>query len=120
MAQNLADILGQIRGGAVLHDAGKALQECVQAVRDTGKPATLTFKIKVEPDKTDETVVTLQPDIDVKLPRKPRAKGIFYMDAQGRLTKEDPRQTEMELERAEKLKDQGVTALSQVGRGNVG
>lgn len=120
MAQNLADILGQIRGGAVLHDAGKALQECVQAVRDTGKPATLTFKIKVEPDKTDETVVTLQPDIDVKLPRKPRAKGIFYMDAAGRLTKEDPRQVEMELERKAELEAGNAVALSRVGRGDAG
>lgn len=117
MAQNLADILGQIRGGSALAEAGAALQECVQATRDTGKPSKLTFTIKIEPDKTDETVVTLQPDIDVKLPKRPKAKGIFYMDAQGRLTREDPRQAQMEFERQEELKAQGATALNQVGRG---
>lgn len=117
MAQNLSDILSQIRGGAALHEAGASLQECVQATRDTGKPSKLTFTITVEPDKTDETVVTLQPDITVKLPKKPKAKGIFYVDGHGRLTREDPRQIELELERKEKLAEAGATALTQVGRG---
>lgn len=117
MAQNLADILGQIRGGAALAEAGTALQECVQATRDTGKASKLTFTITVEPDKTDETVVTLQPDLTVKLPKRPRAKGIFFVDAHGRLSREDPRQTELDLERAEALKEQGIAALERVGRG---
>jgi hypothetical protein len=117
MAQNLADILSQIRGGTALHEAGIALQECVQATRDTGKASKLTFTITIEPDKGDETAVTLQPDITVKLPKKQRAKGIFFVDGQGRLYREDPRQTELELERKEKLAEQGATALTQVGRG---
>lgn len=117
MAQSLTDVLSQIRGGAALHEAGQALQEVVQAVRDTGKAGKLTFSITVEPDKTDETVVTLQPDLTVKLPKRPKAKGIFFMDRHGGLHREDPRQVEMELERKAKIEEQGVTALTQVGRG---
>jgi len=117
MAQNLMDILQQIRGGTALHEAGVALQELVQSVRDTGKPGKLTFSIMVEPDKVDETVVTLQPDISVKLPRRPKAKGIFFVDGHGRLTRDDPRQIELELERKAKLEEQGATALDRVGRG---
>ena len=115
--QSFIDVLSQIRGGSALNDAAKDLQELVQAVRESGKPGKLTFSITVEPDKTDETVVTLQPDVTLKLPKKARAKGIFYMDMHGRLTREDPRQIELELERKANLEAQGATALDRVGRG---
>lgn len=117
MAQSLTDILQQIRGGSALEDAGKDLAELVKAVKDCGKAGSITFKITVEPDKADETVVTLQPDIVLKLPKKARAKGIFFMDRHGTLTREDPRQIELELERKAGLEAQGAAALSRVGRG---
>lgn len=116
--QAFLDVLSQIRGGAALSDAAKDLQELVQAVRETGKPGKLTFSITVEPDKADEGVVTLQPDVTLKLPKRPRAKGIFYMDQHGNLTREDPRQLEMELQRKAGLEAQGAIALERVGRGN--
>jgi hypothetical protein len=122
--QSFLDVLSQIRGGAALADAGKDLQELVQAVRDTGKPGKLSFSITVEPDKADETVVTLQPDVTLKMPKKPRAKGIFYMDRHGTLTREDPRQLELLAEKqAEKQAEKeaqaaaGVAHLERVGRG---
>jgi hypothetical protein len=118
--QSFLDVLSQIRGGAALTDAAKDLQELVQAVRETGKAGKLTFSITVEPDKADETVVTLQPDVVLKLPKKPRAKGIFYMDRHGTLTREDPRQLELLAEKeAEKERQaaEGVTHLERVGRG---
>lgn len=117
MAQSLSDVLSQIRGGTALYEAGEALAECVKATRDTGKPSKLTFTIKVEPDKTDDTVVTLQPDVDTKLPRRPKAKGIFFVDDKGKLVREDPRQLQMELERKLKLEASNVTALEGIGRG---
>lgn len=115
--QSFLDVLSQIRGGAALTDAGKDLQELVQAVREAGKPGKLTFSITVEPDKADDSVVTLQPDVVLKLPKKARAKGIFYMDRHGNLTREDPRQIELELERKAGLEAQGAVALERVGRG---
>lgn len=117
MAQNLMEILTQIRGGQAVEEAGRDLQELVQAVRETGKPGKLTFSITVEPDKTDESVVTLQPDVTLKIPKRAKAKGIFYMDSHGRLTREDPRQIELELERKAKLEEAGAVAIGQVGRG---
>jgi len=115
--QSFLDVLSQIRGGAALADAAKDLQELVQAVRDTGKSGKLVFSIHVEPDKTDDTVVTLQPDVVLKMPKKPRAKGIFFMDKHGTLTREDPRQLELEMERKAGLEAQGAVALERVGRG---
>jgi leucyl aminopeptidase (aminopeptidase T) len=122
MAQLLTDVLGQIRGGAALIDAGKDLAELVKAVKECGKAGSITFKITVEPDKTDDTVVTLQPDVTCKMPKKPRAKGLFYVDAKtGALFREDPRQLELEMERkaakeatAAELHEKGITTI---GRG---
>lgn len=118
MARPIFDVLSQIRGGAAINDAAKDLNELVKAVKETGKPGKLTFTMTVEPDKTDNTVVTIQPDVTLKLPKKPRAKGIFYIDERtGDLTREDPRQLDMLKEREAKLAEQGATALSTVGRG---
>lgn len=118
MARPIFDVLSQIKGGAAIHDAAKDLNELVRAVKATGKSGTLTIKLTVEPDKADDTVCTIQPDVTLKLPKKARAKAIFYIDDKtGDLTREDPRQTQMKLEREETLKEQGATALTTVGRG---
>lgn len=111
MAQNLLEVLGQIRGGAALHDAGKDLEELVAKVLETGKSGTITLKITVEPDKSDDRIVTMQPDVSVKLPKKPRAKGIFFRRPDGSLTKEDPQQIEMQMERQR----QGVATIGAGG-----
>lgn len=120
MAQSLVDIMSQIRGGFAMHEAGKKLTEIVQAVNSTKKPGELTITIKVAPDKVDDRVVTMKPSIKAKIPEKGFNEGIFFIGADGKLTKEDPAQMAMELER----KQQGVAtlerseaALEQLGRG---
>lgn len=118
MARPIFDVLSQIKGGAAIHDAAKDLNELVRAVKETNKPGTITIKLTVEPDKTDSTVVTIQPDVTLKLPKKPRAKGIFYVDEKTYdLTREDPRQLELLKEREAERAQSGVASLSQVGRG---
>lgn len=118
MARPINDVLSQIRGGAAINDAAKDLNELVRAVKDTGKAGKLTITLLVEPDKADNTVVTIQPDVTLKLPKKARAKGIFYVDDKtGDLTREDPRQLDMLKERQANLEQQGATALTQIGRG---
>ena len=121
MAQSLFDIMSQIRGGYALTEAGKKLEELISAVRSTNKPGELTFTIKVAPDKVDDRIITLKPSIKAKIPERGFNEGIFFVGADGRLTKDDPKQQEMfeEKQRA------GVTALaanetalSRVGRGD--
>lgn len=126
MSQTITEVLGLIRGGAALNDAGSKLAEVVLAVKATGKKGSITLKIEIEPDKQDDTVVTFQPSVDVKIPRKPYAKGIFYVDERnGNVSREDPKQIEMELEKQQEKEAQrererasGITHLAQVGRGN--
>lgn len=123
MSQSITDVLTQIRGGAALKDAGAELAEVIRAVKATGKKGSITLKIDIEPDKTDDTVVTFQPDITVKKPKKPYAKGIFFFDERsGNVSREDPRQMELEMERKaereaerERFHEEGIATI---GRGN--
>jgi hypothetical protein len=118
MAKPLMEVLGEIRGGAAINDAAKDFLDLCQRVRDVGKPGELTIKIKVNPDKNDPDVYEVVPDAYIsKMPRKPRAKGLFYMTTDGRLVREDPKQAKMEFDGDEEGK---IARLGQVGRGTTG
>ncbi len=120
MSQSITDTLGQLRGGYALHEAGKRLDECVRAVRATGKKGTITLTIDIIPDKTDDRIIKMLPTVKAKIPEKGFSEGIFFVGPDGRLTKEDPAQLEL-LE--ERRRDgvasiaAGERALAEVGRG---
>lgn len=119
MAQQILPILSQSRGGAAaLEDAADLLSEVIEAVQDAGEKGHVTIKIEVAPDKTAEIMVSLQAKLSYSIPRRPYAKGLYFVNPQTRqLSREDPRQIEMELERKAKLEEAGATAINQVGRG---
>lgn len=117
MAQSILHLLSQIRGGAALVKANDRLSELVAAVKSTGQPGEITLTITVKPDKTDETIVKLVPKIKAKIPERAFAEGLFFVSDNGELSREDPRQIELDLERKTKLEEAGATALNQVGRG---
>lgn len=118
MARPIFDVLAQSRGSAAVHDASKLLNELAKVVKETGKAGTLTIKLTIKPDKTDNTVVMVDADVTTKMPKKPYPTSIFYVDDRtGDLTREDPRQLELLREREADLKEQGAIALNQVGRG---
>lgn len=112
MSQTITDVMGQIRGGYAIAQAGKKLEEVVAAVRATNKPGEVTLTIKVTPDKTDERVVVMKPSVKCKVPEKEFSTGIFFVAPDGRLSKEDPAQTEMALERAQR----GVSTIQPGGQ----
>lgn len=117
MAKPLMEVLGQVRGGAVINDAAKEFVELCQRVRDTGKQGELTIKIKVNPMKNDPDLYEVDPDSYIsKMPRKPRAKGLFYMTDDANLVREDPKQAKMEFDDEEGK----IARLGQVGRGTTG
>lgn len=120
MSQSFTDIMSQIRGGFALTVAGRKLEELTKAVRETGKKGSITFTISVEPDKVDENVVNVVPKIVAKIPEKGFTPGVFFVDENGKLTREDPRQLEMLKEQ----EAQGIANISaqqsrlgQIGRG---
>lgn len=65
------------------------LQKLTRAVVDTGKKGTLQLTITVSPLKnTDRLEVT--DAVIAKIPELPRRASIFFADADGNLTRDDP------------------------------
>lgn len=118
--QPITDILGQLRGGYALHEASKRLDEAVRAVRATGKKGSVTLTIDIIPDKTDDRIIKMQPNVKYKIPDKGFSEGIFFVGPDGRITKEDPAQLELLKEREEqgvRTFNAGEKAIAEVGRG---
>lgn len=119
---NLFDAFAIARGGYALSDGAKQFKELVRAIKETGQSGTITLSLKIVPDKNDPRLVSLEPDVKVKAPRKTYAKGHAFITNDYALSKEDPQQLELLAERREQgvanLRD-SEARLEQVGRGTV-
>jgi len=86
--------LGDHRKGNVFVDLSESLQECVEAVMELGKPATLTLKLKLTPNGES---VALTDEITTKLPKATPKASIFFATEDHLLQRDNPNQQEMDL-----------------------
>jgi len=93
--QPFAGILQKIGKGVAHTRISEAMQQLVVAVTETGKKGTLTLTVTVEQMKDAETL-SVSANCTVKLPQEQQAS-IFYADEAGNLTRNDPRQTAVDL-----------------------
>lgn len=117
----LFDAFAIARGGYALADGEKQFKELIRAIKETGKVGEIIISLKIKPDKNDARIVTLDPDVKIKAPRKTYASGHAFIKDDYTLSKDDPAQ----LELLEERRAQGVVtldasdkALDQVGRGS--
>ncbi|GHH67506.1 hypothetical protein GCM10017673_14600 [Streptosporangium violaceochromogenes] len=87
-----ADILRDIRAGAVSDRAAAAMQELVAAVQELGKKGTLTVVLTVEPMKGNEAALAVSGEVALKLPKASPKAAVFFADAEHNLVRDDPRQ----------------------------
>lgn len=87
--------LRHIRKGAALTELSQELQKGVLAVRSLNKKATLTLTLNIEPFGDGTFAIT--DDIKVKLPVPNKGHTLFYATDDGRLVRDNPEQTEMQL-----------------------
>ena len=72
-------------------EAGRLLGKLVDAVRDTGKPGTLTFTVKVDVDKAQpNTGLLISDDVAAKLPKHERPVRKAWMLPSGQVVDYDP------------------------------
>lgn len=72
-------------------EAGRLLGKLVDAVRDTGKPGTLTFVVKIEPDKAQpNTGLLISDEVTAKLPKHERPVRKAWMLPSGAVVDYDP------------------------------
>ena len=93
-----ADWLREQRNGVSHSELTDALAELIEAVAETGKAGSLTYKIKVAPAGKGSHTVTVGDSVDTNLPQHDRDTSLFFIDRGGRaLTRRDPYQSELPL-----------------------
>ncbi|GAS99882.1 uncharacterized protein RMCC_6847, partial [Mycolicibacterium canariasense] len=89
-----AVLLGHDKGRA--HDnASKLLREAVEAVKLTGRKASVTVKFDIAPMKNNARVVQIGDKVTATIPEDKR-DSIWFTDDEGGLHRNDPDQLQME------------------------
>jgi hypothetical protein len=88
------DTLNHMRFGTLSEDLTKALHELTQKCADTGRSGKLTLELQLKPGKGGQ--IEVFDDIRVKLPKEERGSTILFATPEGNLTREDPRQMQIE------------------------
>ncbi|MGV9666962.1 hypothetical protein [Nocardia niigatensis] len=94
-----ADFLVELRRGAPHAELSTALHDLFAAVRDTGKPGSITFTIKASVQKRTD-MIAIADSITRKLPALERPESLWFVDNDGNPTRRDPNQLEFEGIRA--------------------
>jgi hypothetical protein len=90
--------LSEFNGGQSLAELSGEMAKLVAAVKATGKPGELVYKLKIKPaNKGDVRTVSYEDDVNLKLPKPTRRTGIFFVTEENGLQRSDPDQREMEL-----------------------
>lgn len=105
--------LADLSRGAALSECSESLQAIVKAVKETGLKGVLTLKINVELGKDEETV-QLTYEVNDKIPKPATKATIFFATDDFVLTREDPRQHEMNFGVVEGGKIQEAIQANQV------
>jgi hypothetical protein len=91
-AQSFASFLCTHARGRSERELSEKLRDLVQAVEETGKGGSITYKLSIKPQANAEHAVLVQDDITVKTPTLDRPASIFFADEAYRLVRSDPRQ----------------------------
>lgn len=91
------DTVRQLRNGKTQDELSEAINELVQACRDTGKAGELVLKIKINPDKGGNGQYFLSDEVNVKKPKYERSKTLMFGTPEGNLQRTDPNQHELPL-----------------------
>jgi hypothetical protein len=85
-----AEVLSEVSKGIVADEAATKLAELVTAVQETGKKGSVTVTIQVVPHKGNNETVNVAAAVTAKLPRAETPTSIFYIAANGNLSRNDP------------------------------
>lgn len=92
-------VLASMRNGEVMRDLSEKFNEVLTGVLDTGGKGELTVTFKIEPAKLGMGGIVLEVSTEhktkIKRPELQVGASTFFVGRDGRLTREDPHQTEM-------------------------
>lgn len=93
---NFLELLQTFRRGELLTEGDRKLGELVEAISATGAGGDLTMKLKFKVNKAGQ--IECQPELTVKKPTRAIGMGIFFASDDGRLSRRDPNQMDIEDE----------------------
>lgn len=88
------DTLNSLRYGTLNDDLTKALNELTAKCADTGRAGKLTLTLQLKPGKGGQ--IEIFDDIKVAAPKEERGSSIFFATPEGNLTRDDPKQLQIE------------------------
>lgn len=94
MARGIAEVLKDIRDGALLTELPLQLTELVSAVRATGKGGKLTLTLSIKP-LSGSNQVLITDDVRVAMPEPDRPTTVLFITDDNELTRRDPRQPKL-------------------------
>lgn len=90
---NLPELLASQRKGALIAEAQDKLSSVVKACIATGKPGSITIKLKIR--QGDEDSVVIEDEIKQNAPEKSKHGCSFFCDENGLLYRDNPKQPEL-------------------------
>lgn len=93
---NFLEFIQSFRRGELLEHGDQKLAELIEAIQQTGQGGSLTLKITIKPNKAGQ--LEAQPDLTMKKPTRSLGTGIYFATDEGRLTRRDPYQMDIEDE----------------------
>ena len=94
-----AVILQDLRDGRVHAELSKLFGELISQVKETGKAGEICLKLKIKPATrgADVDKITVSDVISVTQPKPERGEDIFWLTEDGDLSRNHPRQGNLEL-----------------------
>lgn len=113
----------RLEGGALEEELSQKLKAAVREISDAcadrgGKhTASITLKLSLMMDQKDK-VIEVSAEINEKMPKAPRGRaGLFFCDADGNMTRENPRQMSFDDE-LQRRRDERTMSRSGVVNGD--
>mgnify|MGYP000216820846 CR=1 FL=1 len=98
MSKAFSVFLQDLQDGRTHSEMSAKLTELIEAVRATGRGGEITLVIKVKPaTRGDVDKVTITDDVRLKLPAPDRKTDIFWLTDAGELSRNHPRQGDLDL-----------------------
>jgi len=93
---NFLEFLQSFRRGDLLREGDRKLAEVIEAMTETGGDGKITIELPFKRNKAGQIECT--PKVSAKIPQKPMGTGIYFSDDEGRLSRRDPNQLDIEDE----------------------
>jgi hypothetical protein len=91
-----ADVLRDMRGGVSHDELSEALAALVRACVETGRGGEVVYTLSIKPTKSAEAV-EISDKIGIKEPRNERGSSLFFVTANGDLSRNNPKQERLDL-----------------------